>query len=293
MLPREAVVIDLHSHTTASDGELSPTELVAHAVEHGVHTLAITDHDTVAGIPEALGAAASHAGFRLIPGIEITAHLDGCRELHLLGHLVDPEAPPLRAHAEHQRTERTERMHRMIGALEAVGCRIRFEQVEEEAAGGQLGRPHLARALLKAGYVRSMQEAFARYLGDGRPGHVKREVLSPEAAIALIHGAGGTATLAHPGSSRMHAHDIERLAGWGLDGIEAHHADHVPSQRDHFLRLAAKHDLIATGGSDFHGPTTTPHRRPGSACTPPSSFEALEARRSGRGTQVSPVISTG
>src|SRR5690606_4327497 len=110
-------------------------------------------------------------------------------------HLVDPQAPGLLAHAEHQRVERTERMHRMIDALERIGCRVGFEQVEAEAAGGQLGRPHLARALLKAGYVRSMQEAFARYLGDGRPGHVKREVLAPEAAIARIHAAGGTATL--------------------------------------------------------------------------------------------------
>lgn len=286
-------MIDLHSHTTASDGELSPTELVAFAVQHGVQALAITDHDTLAGLPEALLAAEGHPGFRLIPGIEITAHLDGARELHLLGHLVDPQAPGLLAHAEHQRVERTERMHRMVEAVCRLGLAVTFEDVLAEAAGGQLGRPHLARALLKAGYVRSMQEAFARYLGDGRPGHVKREVLSPPQAIDLIHAAGGTATLAHPGSSRMHAHDIERLAAWGLDGIEAHHADHVPSQRDHFLRLADRLGLTGTGGSDFHGPTTTPDRRPGSASTPPASMRALEARAGTRGTQDSPVISTG
>ncbi|MGZ3480835.1 MAG: PHP domain-containing protein [Myxococcaceae bacterium] len=269
-------MIDLHSHTTASDGELSPEDLLARARKCGVQTLAVTDHDTVKGLARAR-AAAEAEGVRLVPGIEVSAFAEG-REIHVLGHFVDPAEPGLASYSVRLGDERSERMGRMVERMNSLGFPVTLEEVERIAAGAHLGRPHLALALLARGYVTSSREAFDRFLGDGKPGWVDRLRVSAEEAIAMLHQAGGTATIAHPGSSKVSGYTLERLAKVGLDGLEVFHPDHVPSQREAFLRQADALGLVPTAGSDFHGPRVTPDRSLGMVSLDPSHLARLEAR---------------
>jgi len=269
-------VIDLHSHTTASDGELPPEGLLAFARSRGVTTLAVTDHDTVEGLERSAAAAAAE-GIRFVPGIEVSAYADG-REVHILGHFVDRTEPGLSSFSARLRDERQERMGRMVEKMRSLGFPVTFEEVQRIAAGAHLGRPHLALALVERGYVTSTKAAFDRFLGDGKPGWVDRLRIDAEEAIAMLHRAGGTATVAHPGSSKVGQHTLERLARAGLDGLEIFHPDHVPSQREAFLRQAEALGLVPTAGSDFHGPRVTPDRQPGMVSLDPSYFSRLEAR---------------
>jgi predicted metal-dependent phosphoesterase TrpH len=273
-------MIDLHSHTTASDGEHPPRELLALARAAGVTTLAVTDHDTVGGLERA-EEAAREAGIRLVPGIEVSTETDG-REIHLLGHFVDRTEPTLAAFSDRLRTERAERMGRLVEKLRTLGFPVTLEEVERIAAGAHLGRPHLALALVDRGYVTSTKEAFDRLLGDGKPAYVERVRIQTEDAIRLLHGAGGTATVAHPGSSKVSPHTLERLARAGLDGLEVFHPDHVPSQRETLLRTAGALGLVPTAGSDYHGPRVSPDRRLGMVSLDPAYFSNLEARASQR-----------
>ena len=269
-------MIDLHSHTTASDGEHSPEELLARARAAGVRTLAVTDHDTVKALQRAHEAAEAQ-GIRLVPGIEVSSEVEG-REVHILGHFVDPTEPGLAGFSDRLGDERAERMGRMVAQMNRLGFPITLEEVERIAAGAHLGRPHLALALVERGYVTSTREAFDRFLGDGKPGYVDRFRMSAEDAISMLHRAGGTATLAHPGSSKVLPHTLKRLAKAGLDGLEIFHPDHVPSQREAFLRQADALGLVPTAGSDYHGPRVTPDRRLGMVSLDPSHFARLEAR---------------
>jgi predicted metal-dependent phosphoesterase TrpH len=273
-------VIDLHSHTTASDGELSPEDLLARARTSGVTTLAVTDHDTVRGLARAQ-AAAEAQGIRLVPGIEVSTEAAG-REIHILGHFVDPTEPGLAGFSDRLAGERAERMGRMVARMNQLGFPLTLAEVEGIAAGAHLGRPHLALALLARGYVTSSREAFDRFLGDGKPGYVDRFRLPAEEAITMLHRAGGTATLAHPGSSKVNPHTLEQLARAGLDGLEVFHPDHVPSQREAFLRQASALGLTPTAGSDYHGPRVTPDRSLGMVSLDPSHFARLEARAASR-----------
>lgn len=273
-------MIDLHSHTTASDGEHSPEDLLARARKCGVQTLAVTDHDTVKGLARAR-AAADAQGIRLVPGIEVSAIAEG-REIHVLGHFVDPAEPGLASYSARLGDERSERMGRMVERMNALGFPVTFEEVERVAAGAHLGRPHLALALLARGYVTSSREAFDRFLGDGKPGWVDRLRVTAEEAIAMLHRAGGTASIAHPGSSKVSGYTLERLAKAGLDGLEVFHPDHVPSQRDAFLRQADALGLVPTAGSDYHGPRVTPDRKLGMVSLDPTHFARLEARAAAR-----------
>jgi len=273
-------MIDLHSHTTASDGELSPEELLARARAAGVTTLAVTDHDTVKGLARAQ-AAATAEGVRLVPGIEVSTESEG-REVHILGHFVDPQEPGLASFSDRLRDERAERMGRMVQRMNQLGFPVTLEEVERIAAGAHLGRPHLALALVARGVVTSTREAFDRFLGDGKPGYVDRFRLPAEDAIAMLHRARGTATLAHPGSSKVSPYTLERLAKAGLDGLEVFHPDHVPSQREAFLRQAEALGLVPTAGSDFHGPRVTPDRSLGMVSLDPSHLARLEGRAARR-----------
>jgi len=273
-------MIDLHSHTTASDGELSPEDLLARARAAGVTTLAVTDHDTVKGLARAQ-AAADAQGIRLVPGIEVSAEAEG-REMHVLGHFVDPTEPGLASYSERLGDERAVRMGRMVERLNQLGFPLTLEEVERIAAGAHLGRPHLALALLARGYVTSTREAFDRFLADGKPAYVGRFRLPAEEAIAMLHRAGGTATVAHPGSSKVSSYTLERLAKAGLDGLEIFHPDHVPSQREAFLRQAEALGLVPTAGSDYHGPRVTPDRSLGMVSLDPSHLARLEARAASR-----------
>lgn len=273
-------MIDLHSHTTASDGELSPEDLLARARSSGITTLAVTDHDTVRGLARAK-AAADALGIRLVPGIEVSTEAEG-REVHVLGHFVDPTEPGLASFSDRLSDERAERMGRMVERMNQIGFPVTLQEVERIAAGAHLGRPHLALALLARGYITSSREAFDRFLGDGKPGWVDRFRLPAEDAIAMLHRAGGTATIAHPGSSKVSGYTLERLAKAGLDGLEIFHPDHVPSQRDAFLRQADALGLVPTAGSDYHGPRVTPDRQLGMVSLDPSHFARLEARAASR-----------
>ncbi len=270
-------MIDLHSHTTASDGEHAPAELLALAHAAGVRTLAVTDHDTVAGLG-ACEAAARAQGLRLVPGIEVSAFLNR-REVHILGHFVDPGEPRLAQFAATLRTHRDGRMVQMVEKLKALGLPVTMEQVRGLAGDAHLARPHVARVLVELGLCATTKEAFDRFLGDGRPAFVERYQLTAQDAIALIHGARGTATLAHPGVSKVERHELLALKAAGLDGLEVEHSDHPPSLKEKLERWAKELDLVPTAGSDFHGEQVAPGRVLGSASMPQAALDALEARR--------------
>jgi predicted metal-dependent phosphoesterase TrpH len=260
----------------ASDGQHSPEELLALAAAAGVRRLAVTDHDTVAGLSRAAQAGTAH-GVEVIPGIEVSAYVDR-REVHVLGHFVAATNPELLAFCDRFRTERTRRMERMVEKVNGLGFGVTMPEVQAIAQGAQLCRPHLARALVARGHVTSTKEAFDRWLGDGRPGYVDKERISAGQAISLIRGAGGTATLAHPGISRMGRAEIEELAHQGLAGLEVYHSDHNPSVREKMLAIATACGLIPTAGSDFHGQAVAPGRVLGTAAMDPKAFDALRAR---------------
>ncbi len=189
-----------------------------------------------------------------------------------------PQSAGWRASRTRLKGERAVRMGRMVQRMGELGFPLTLEEVEAIGGGAHLGRPHLALALLNRGYVSSTKEAFDRFLADGRPGHVDRFRVDAEEAVQLLHAAGGTATLAHPGPSHVTRPTLEALARAGLDGLEVFHADHVPSQRESLLRTADALGLIPTGGSDFHGARVSPGRRPGGCTTPPEAFARLRAR---------------
>jgi 3',5'-nucleoside bisphosphate phosphatase len=269
-------MIDLHSHTTASDGQYPPHEQVALAAKAGVTVLAVTDHDTVAALP-ACAEVAKAKNLRLVPGIEISC-IHHRREVHILGHFIDPAEAKLSAYTVQLVEERTRRMELMVARLVAQGVPVTMAQVRALAGDATLTRPHLARVLVELRVCTSTKEAFSRFLGDGRSAWVQRFELSVDKAIALIHGAGGSATIAHPGSSRVNRLEVEMMAKAGLDGIEVVHSDHPPSQRELFQKWANELNLCCTAGSDFHGEKVAPDRHFGSVGMNVAEFKKLEAR---------------
>lgn len=269
--------IDLHTHSRASDGEFTAAEVAEQAHAAGIAVWALCDHDTVAGLADA-GAAAQARGIRLVPGIELSAFLDS-KEIHLLGHFVDPAHRSMREFEDLLADHRRVRMTHIVSRLADLGLRIRVEDIEKWSGGKTIGRPHVARAIVEAGGVANVKEAFDRYLGEGRPAYVPRFRLEAEDAVKLVRGAGGTATAAHPGVSRLERHDLVRLRAAGVDGLEVHHVDHVPSQREKYLRLADELGMVPTAGSDYHGPNVAPDRRLGDVTMPEEDLARLEARR--------------
>ncbi len=272
-----APIIDLHSHSRASDGQHPVEEVAALAASAGVGVWALTDHDTVAGIAEAEAAAARH-GLRLVPGIELSTFLDR-REIHLLGHFVDPASPAVRDFQALLEEKRRVRMGEIVQKLAEVGVAVHPDDIEKHSGGKLLGRPHVARALMDRGYVSTVKEAFDLWLGEGKPAYVGRFRLEARDAIALVRGAGGTATIAHPGLSRMERGDLSRLRDWGLAGVEVIHPEQNPSVREKYRALAAELGLVPTAGSDFHGDVVAPGRRFGDCSMAGEELAALEARR--------------
>jgi predicted metal-dependent phosphoesterase TrpH len=269
--------IDLHSHSRASDGQYAPAEVAARAAQAGVAVWSLSDHDTVAGHPAAAAAAPRH-GVRFVPGIELSAFLER-REIHLLGHFVDPEHPSMKRFGDFLADHRRERMHRIVERLAALGIRIRVADIEKFGDGKVIGRPHVARAILETGVVASVKEAFDRFLGEGQPAYVQRFRLELADAVALVRGAGGTVTVAHPGVSRLERGEVVRLAAGGVSGIETHHPDHNPSVREKYLRLADELGLVPTAGSDYHGEAVSPDRHLGQVTMSAEDFARLEATR--------------
>jgi predicted metal-dependent phosphoesterase TrpH len=249
------VRIDLHAHTTASDGSLTPEELVRLAKQQGVATLAVTDHDTVAGLSRAI-TEGRQAGVDIIPGIEISC-LYGETELHILGYFINPDDPLLKPALTRYLASREERNPRIVQRLQELGCALTYAEVKEAAGAATVGRPHIAQALVRRGYVNSVSEAFDRYLADDAPAYIPRLLPSPAEAIGLIRQIGGIPVLAHPAyTSRLREpfeQVCETLKGLGLLGIEAIYSSHSRQQTDRYRSVSNNQGLLVTGGSDFHG----------------------------------------
>jgi len=241
--------VDLHLHSTASDGEFSPSELVAMALERNLLAIAITDHDTTEGIDEALDAARG-TELEVIPGVEISSDVPH-EEVHLLGYYIDHHDPTLEKKLCAFRQTRLHRAREMLAKLAALGFPLQWEIVAELAGGGSVGRPHIAQAMVKMGYVASTDEAFSLYLGRNGPAYVERYKLSPLEAVSLITEARGLAVLAHP---LKVTHFVHSLMEQGLVGLEVYYNGYSAEDIRKLARLARKFDLIPTGGSDFHGP---------------------------------------
>ena len=267
--------VDLHSHTTASDGARSPRELVRLAAKHGVRVLAVTDHDSTSGLPEAIDEAAHH-GIEIVPGLEINCDVPGA-EIHVLGYCVDWQAGWFEAFLVEQRAERTARVHRIVERLTELGVPLTAEEVFAICKEGSPGRPHVAQAMIKRGYVKSVREAFDRYLRADGPANVPRRRLTPIEAVAVIRRAHGVPVLAHPGLANRDAL-IPELVQAGLAGIETYYPEHSAGQIEAYRALCRTHDLVATGGSDYHGPHTGRASTLGSPHVPLSVWHELRAR---------------
>lgn len=271
-------MIDLHLHTTASDGHSSPQDLVREAADAGLTTIAVTDHDTVAALPE-VAAAARARGLTTIPGIEITAISDG-RDVHMLGYFLAAETEELAAFLQRQRADRRRRLSQMMDVLDRIGAPVDRTEIDHRAgreSGRAVGRPLLARALVRAGHVQSIAEAFDRYLGEGKPAYVPREGAAPAEVIELVARAKGLASLAHPGKLR-HDEIIPDLVAAGLPAIEVHHPDHDRIDTGRYRRLASFYGLLVTGGSDYHGPGSGRTDGIGKVMLPRADFERLMER---------------
>ena len=243
--------VDLHVHSTASDGSLSPSAVVWAARAGRLDVIAISDHDTCAGVPEAIQALP--AALHVVPAIELSTTLDGS-ELHILGYFIDPTNEKLLAHAEHAVTARRTRVQRILELLRKYNIHLTVEDVIAAAEGNPrvLGRPHIARALQRRGHVQSPSEAFDRFLGDSGPCFLPTELLEPRAAIDLIAEAGGVAIWAHPRGDVL-ARELSRMIEWGLQGLECFRPRATPDDILMIQRSAQTHNLLLSGGSDWHG----------------------------------------
>ena len=270
---------DLHSHSTASDGTSTPAEVMRRARAAGLDVIALTDHDTVAGHDEA--RAALPPGLTLVPGMELSCRQDG-HSVHLLGYLFDPADPELAAETARIRESRVRRAEAMVERLAELGVPVTWEQVSALAAGGVVGRPHVARAMVEAGVIESPNQAFGPdWIGEGGRAYVSRYALDPARAIALVRSAGGVSVLAHPRARGWEVPDevIAALAAAGLAGIEVWHPDQDQAQRTALQDLAARLNLVASGGSDDHGELTG--YRLGSDTIAPDAYERLVSQATG------------
>ena len=270
------MTVDLHLHTTASDGRCTPRELVSRAASAGVAVLAVTDHDTTAAVAE-VTALARARGIDAITGIEITA-VEAGRDVHILGYFIDVDHPPLARFLERQRDERVARIGAMGDRLARLGMPIDLSLMRARArdeGGSSIGRPHLARAMIASGHVADTREAFDRWLATGRPAFVPRTGASLEEVLAAIRDAGGLTALAHPGLTAIDARiPVLRLAG--LDAIEVYHPNHDAAATERYRQLASRLDLLVTGGSDFHGDPAH-GLEPGSVTLPADAWLRLRA----------------
>jgi hypothetical protein len=267
--------VDLHTHTTASDGTYAPSALVAEASQRGVRVLAVTDHDSTEGLAEAIDEAERRRPLEIIPGIEINCDVEGA-EIHVLGYLMDWQAEWFQDFCREQRRERRARIHRMVERLAAIGMPLDADEVFAIVKEGSAGRPHVAQVMVAHGYVKTVREAFDKYLGSGKPGHVPRKKVTPEDAVRIIRKAGGVPVFAHPGLADRDEL-IPGLIAAGLMGIECYYTEHSAAQRATYLQLCKDHDLVATGGSDFHGPKVRAATL-GSPSVPMSAVDALRAK---------------
>lgn len=248
--------IDLHTHTTASDGSLTPSQLVRYAKKKGLTVIAVTDHDTVDGNAEAM-AEGEREAITVVPGVEISVDYSP-GSMHMLGFFINIKSTGLSEKLRLLQDSRADRNPRIIEKLNALGVPITYQEVIDVSGGGQVGRPHIAQVLLQKGYTRSIQEAFDRYLGKGAPAYFDKFRLEPAGAISMIIGAGGVPVLAHPFTLNCANADelellVKHLVSLGLAGIEVYYTEHSSKQVSVYESLARRHNLLITGGSDFHG----------------------------------------
>jgi hypothetical protein len=270
-------VIDLHCHSTASDGALAPAQVVAEAARRGVTVLALTDHDTIGGLEEAEAAARSH-GISLIPGVEFTVGCAGS-EIHLLGLGIDRSNSELLRLCSEIQQSRRERFFTMIERLRMAGVALKTEGV---ADGVSLARPYLARMLVEQGFAEGYQDAFDKYLRKGAPAYVPHRRTPIRRAIEVIHGAGGIAIVAHPGLYKNGDEVVYEAAQLGADGIECHHSDHDHDKTAHYVGIARRLGLLISGGADFHGLEHARARLFGKKVCPPEEYERLTLAISAR-----------
>jgi predicted metal-dependent phosphoesterase TrpH len=278
------VLIDLHTHSNASDGTDSPSELIDKAISKGLDLIALTDHDTVGGWDEAITALKRHESnskLELVLGAEVSCQGSDGTSIHMLGFLFDPNYTPLISEFEKTRENRVTRMSRIISRLNEAGIEITIEEVNAQKRGdATLGRPHLADALVARGHVASREEAFNIFLHNGSKFYINHYSPSPEVAIRLIKEAGGVAVIAHPLASRsgrkIDLETLNQLIQAGLDGIEVDHRDHNEMERSELMRLAIEHNLVVTGSSDYHG--TGKMNQLAEFTTHPEQWERLEAK---------------
>ncbi|MFF2775886.1 PHP domain-containing protein [Streptomyces sp. NPDC058052] len=273
--------IDLHTHSTASDGTDTPAELVRKAAAAGLDVVALTDHDTTRGHAEAIAAAPE--GLTVVPGAELSCRLDGIG-LHMLAYLFDPEEPALLAERELVRDDRVPRARAMVDKLRLLGVPVTWEQVARIAGDGSVGRPHVAEALVELGVVPDVSGAFtAEWLADGGRAHVQKHELDPVEAVRLVKAAGGVTVFAHPAAVKrgqvVPESAIAALAAAGLDGIEVDHMDHDEPARARLRGLAKELGLLVTGSSDYHGSRKT--CRPGEYTTDPEIYGEITRRATG------------
>ncbi|MBI4329016.1 MAG: PHP domain-containing protein [Chloroflexi bacterium] len=271
------MIVDLHLHTTASDGVLAPSQLVRSAIEAGLEIIAITDHDSTEGLGEAFQTARAYPRLALIPGIELGTDIpEG--EAHILGYFVDYRDIELQRTLARFRDDRIARARAMLERLARLGMPVEWARVTAIAGEAALGRPHVAHAMVEKGYVATVREAFDRFLGYGRPAYVEREKFAPPEAISLIQRVHGLAVLAHP----MFVPHLDRLlpalAEAGLEGMETYYAFASPAVRRSLLKKCQRHGLFPTGGSDYHGPGLAEECTIGGAGVPREVGEALLAR---------------
>lgn len=275
---------DLHMHSTHSDGTLSPRQLVTTAIEKGLCAIAVTDHDTFSGVAEAQ-AAGAEMGVRVISGVEISVEY-GSKTVHMLGYCFDAGVEKLRTGLDQILAGRNARNVKIVRKLNELGMAVTLEEIEDEAGGTVVGRPHIANVLIRRGYVKERQEAFDKYLAKGAAAYEERLKFSPVDAVGMIRKAGGVAVLAHPKYVPLQpAEDIEAvvktLVDAGLGGIECHYSTHTPEETARYLELAEKYNLIVTGGTDFHGankPDIQMGRGLGNLRVPLSCADALECK---------------
>ena len=269
-------MIDLHLHTTASDGTDTPAGLVRACREAGITTMAVTDHDTTAAIAAAAREAA-RASIEFVPGIEITAAWRGT-DVHVLGYYFDPGCAALTSFLDAQLEDRVRRARAIAGRLASLGAPVDMEALIARAGSRPVLRPHIAQALVEAGHVGHEREAFDRYIGEGKPAYVPRRGATPAEVVAVIRHAGGISSMAHPGVTRRDDL-IPGLAEAGLDALEVYHSDHPTDETARYLALARQLGLAVTGGSDFHGFRSAHASGFGTVCLPDPDFAALRGRR--------------
>jgi predicted metal-dependent phosphoesterase TrpH len=268
--------VDLHIHSAASDGRYTPEEIVHMAVTAGLTVIALTDHDTIDGLIPAIEAAREYPALTLIPGVELSTDVPN-GEIHVLGYFIDYTGQEFKASLERMRNSRANRADKMVAKLKELGCNIELERVREIAGNGALGRAHVAQALLEKGYISSFKEAFSKYIGHGCPAYVGREKLTPVEAVKLVIKANGLPVLAHPYTALNPEEVIKELKTVGLVGMEVYYAGYLPTEINNLLNMAQKHDLIPTGGTDYHGIDVSSDIAIGDTDVPIQSVEQLIA----------------